>query len=90
MKVILKMKIPAKVKIGAHKYKIVFVDTLDGDGNLDREKGIIYINKNLIETEKIETFFHEVIHAMNGELDEVIIESLAQQLTAFLIENKII
>lgn len=82
--------IPKNVKIGAHSYKVVFTDTLDSDGKLDREKGIIYINTNLMPSEKLETFFHEVIHAMNGELDEVLTESLAQQLTHFLTENKII
>ncbi|MEK6880385.1 MAG: hypothetical protein AABY22_12285 [Nanoarchaeota archaeon] len=58
------MKIPNKIKIGGHIYKIIFQKTTDlannDCGKTDRTKGIITIDADLIQSEKEETFFHEV------------------------------
>lgn len=88
------MKIPTTVRIGAHKYTIKEVAQSELEepscGMTDKQKGIIFINKNLMQTEKEATFLHEVLHIINDQIKHETIESLAQQLYAFLKGNKII
>ena|SRR3990167_861374 len=90
-----KMQIPAKLKIGGHIYK---VETRLGDDNLDvancgrtnRDKGIIAINKSLMQSEREVTLFHEIFHCINNQLNEITSESLAQQIYAVLKNNNML
>ena len=88
------MKIPNKLKVGGHIYKIVFqktTDLADNDcGKTDRTKGIVAIDKDLIQTEKEETFFHEMIHIMNTGYKEVEVDFLAQAIYAILKNNNLL
>ena len=88
------MKIPNKIKVGGHIYKIVFQKTTDladnGCGKIDRVKGVIFIDKDLIQSEKELTFFHEVIHSINTELKELEVDFLAQAIYAFLKDNNLL
>ena len=88
------MRIPNTVLIGAHKYQIKLVAPNElgkhDDGNVNKEKGVIVLNKKLIRTEIEAAFIHEVLHVINNELSHETIESLAQQLYLFLTENKLL
>ena len=84
-----------KLKIGGHTYKIELTDDKnllekDTAGMLCREKGTIYILKSLMESEKEATLIHEILHAINGELDEVTVEGIAQQLYQIVKENNVL
>lgn len=77
------MKIPKKIKVGGHNYNVIFEKKtiLEDDNNcgkVDREKGIMSIGIDLIQSEKEVTFFHEVIHIINTELDEKEVDYFAQ------------
>lgn len=88
------MKIPKTLKIGAHSYKVIEVSAgrlgSTDDASVDKEKGVITINKNLMQSEKETTLIHEVLHVMNNEIQHQMIESLAQQIYQFLHENKLL
>ena len=84
------MKIPNKVKIGAHSYKVV-VKELEGKlGELNREKGLLVLEKRVIPSERYVAFIHEVLHGINTELEHETVDALAQQLTSFLLDNKLL
>jgi len=88
------MKIPKKIKIGGHEFKIVFkkaslVDEGNADsGSLDTDSNTIEINEKLTQSQKEVTLLHEIFHAMNTELNEVMVESLSQQLYQVFMDNK--
>ena len=66
------MKIPDKVKVGAHVYDIVrSSDEGDYDarfGHCFPRKLKIYIDPNVAQSQAEETFFHEVLHAVCDQL----------------------
>ena len=96
------MKIPKKVKIGAHEYKIVFRDDLDDDnfGVCRPRKLSIFIDEDVPQSQQEETFFHEVLHAIfsqNGlakpwepEKEERQVQILGHALYQFLKENNLL
>ena len=86
------MKIPKKLKIGGHIYKVVFQKTALGDdcGATERAKGIINIDGHLIDSEKEVTLFHEIFHCINAELPETEVDWLAQSVYAFLKLNNML
>lgn len=82
------MKIPAKLKIGAHTYKVQFVGELDKCGATNRDNGTISIAKEMAQSHKEVTLLHEILHALNSELDHTVLDSLAEQLYQVLSDNK--
>ena len=88
------MKLPNKIKIGGHEYNIKLVEPSkleDGNcGMIDRDKGEIYISKNLIRSEQEVTFFHEVIHIINSALSEEQTDSFAQSIYSLLKNNNLL
>ena len=88
------MKIPKKLKIGGHVYKIEYgKDGNLGDvlcGKTHTTKGIIALNKSLIQSEMEATLFHEIFHVINNQFTEVTVESLSQQLYQVLKDNKLL
>lgn len=80
-------KIPTKLKVGGHTYKIIFAD-LEDLGKTDRVKNIIYIDKSLPENQKIVTLFHEILHTFNNEMPHTLVDSLAEQTYALIKDNK--
>lgn len=85
---------PTRLKIGGHIWKIDYVgkSSLSDDspcGHIDRETGIITINKHLTNSCKQVTLLHEIIHAINFELNEELTDSLAEQLYQVLKDNKL-
>jgi hypothetical protein len=77
-------------KIGGHVFYLrqVSKDDIDGGvGDCDRDKGVIRVSKDLLRSHQEQTFFHEVMHIINWEMDEEKIEFLSQAIYAFLTEN---
>jgi len=63
------MKIPKKIKVGGHTYRIKFVDKLLPSRSMKAEtnhyKGLIEIDNDLGEEDIMEVFIHEVLHAID-------------------------
>lgn len=86
------MKIPKKIKVGGHIYKVQFVDVEDIDrncGEQNRARNTIRIRKDLPQSQIEETFIHEVLHAINGALKEETIDMLAMGIYQILVDNKL-
>lgn len=85
------MKIPKKVKVGGIQYKIEIKDKLEDSGS--QICGRLTMDKQLIELSKgeqdymLETLWHELFHAMNGEFQEVIIDYMAKMMFQFVKDN---
>ncbi len=88
------MRIPKKIKIGGHLYKIVFEKSSGFKENdcakLDREKGIIFIDAEIIQSEKEVSLFHEIFHSINGEMEEKETDFLAQAIYQVLKDNHLL
>lgn len=93
------MKIPRKIKAGCHTYEVVEKKTND------REKGRnnwgrtfladkkIYLDRELVKSQKEETFLHELLHIaffqsrMSSDIDEKVLlteEQIVDRLTSAL------
>lgn len=83
------MKIPDTIKVGGHTLKVE-VMRMDKCGELDREKGVLYLADWLLPSQRDSTFLHEILHAINNELDHVLLDSLAEQLYQVLADNKLL
>src|SRR3990167_2559903 len=86
------MKFPKQLKIGGHIYKVKIekesnVAVSSACGKTEREKGEIYIKSDLMETEQMATLLHEILHVINGELSDSLVEALSQQLFQVLKDN---
>ena len=87
------MKIPKKVKIGAHIVpvrEIEMVDDVACSGDMQYVSGEIRLNKALHQSRKESTFFHEAIHHMNQTLNHELLDSLAEQFYQFLKDNNLL
>lgn len=97
------MKIPNKVKIGAHSYDIIFQDDVEEDGVFGTcrpRKLKIYIDDGVPKSQQEDTFFHEVLHAIfhqtgnstpwNPEKEERIVMSVAHSFYQMLKENNLL
>lgn len=89
------MKIPNRIKVGAHTFKVLEVkknDLSDPEclGACDPETLTITILETLPYSFKLSTLFHEIIHAINWTFDEDIVESFSQQMVQVLLENDLI
>ena len=67
------MKIPKKIKIGGHIYRVFFVKTRDEKKqscNIGLTNAIIkkiYVEKDIPRSQQENTFLHEVLHAIMME-----------------------
>lgn len=88
------MVIPKTLRIGGHTYKIVFTTLENELGKCDYDKCIIYIEKDMVQSQKEATLIHEVFHALNSTMDEglghMLLDSLSEQFYAVLKDNKLI
>lgn len=97
------MKIPNKIKIGAHTFDVLLnsanVSNDDNFGTCSLERLQIFIKDGVAPSLKEETFFHEVLHLIRQihglELDdkdeeEKIVQSEAHALYLFLKENNLL
>lgn len=98
------MNLPSSIKIGPHTFTIVEVDEHElkdsGDGtvcgDVEIQRLVIRICKEVPLALKLETLAHEVVHAMRGlsrtelkndEREEDVVQVLGLLLYQFLIEN---
>jgi len=87
------MRIPKKLKIGAHQYDIVLTkDVFEGAtcGIQLRKEGKLVVNADLPKTHQGATLFHEILHALNSELDHTLLDSLAEQLYEVFESNSLL
>ena len=96
------MKIPKKVKVGAHTYKVVFRDDLDDEnfGVCRPRKLTMFIDETVERTQQEETFFHEILHAifkqegmsnpLTYEKEESQVQRLGHARYQVLIENDLL
>lgn len=88
------MKLPTQLKIGAHTYEILEekVGELGADacGKHNAENNKITVDESLADTQKVEALFHEIFHALNGELSEEQVEWLGQGITQVLLDNNLL
>lgn len=75
--------------IGGHKIDVKIAD-ISECGRFHRDKDVIVIASDLSQTQRESTFFHEIIHSINSELSEVVVDSLAEQLYSVLKGNKML
>lgn len=86
------MKIPKKLKIGAHKYSVLLVDQVDPENNVGEccgEDLTIKIKRTQKETQLKETLLHEIIHASDAHLTEAQVDRLGHILLQVLLDNKL-
>lgn len=87
------MKIPAKIKVGGLWFDVKQVpsDEVDDDyGTASSSKQTIKLNKELPQDVKELTFLHEILHCINGEMEEKEVEFIAFGLFQVLKDNKLI
>lgn len=90
------MKIPERVKIGAHWIDIVFKEMEGNDGMYESHLNRITIDPTLPPSQQCATFFHEVLHACNPTMDDTntyghaLLASLAEQLYQVFSDNNIL
>lgn len=77
-----------KVKVGGIWYAIKEKDLPDTDcGELCRESNTIFLDSRISQEQKEYALIHEIIHALNGELEETIVDSLAFGIHQILRDN---
>ena len=89
------MRIPTKLKIGGHTYRVVLKQNPVADGvacpaYIDDENMEIVIDSDLSQSSKESSLFHEVLHGINCVLDHTVLDSLAEQLYQVLSDNKLL
>lgn len=91
-------KIPNKLKIGGHMFKVVQVKSKsnqDEMGSCDTSKNIITIDSGMVHDQKEATLIHEIFHAMNTTFDgtnnfsHALLDSLAEQIYQVMKDNKL-
>lgn len=84
------MIIPKKVKVGGLIYTVVVVDKIDREnteaGLIETEKQLITIQKGKPDFMRV-TLLHELIHALNMEIEDKDIEFLAQGFYQIIKDN---
>lgn len=91
------MIIPPRVKVGAVWYEVRLLedwnDSEGTDGQCFYEKPIgnaIYIRSTLTREAQEATFVHECLHAMNSTIDHTFLDSFAEQIYTWLVDNRLI
>lgn len=90
------MKIPQKVKVGGHVYRVELVDRVetekgeDNCGDCEWQLNRIRIKKSLPQSQKEETFIHEVLHALDTDMAEKDINTLGFKLYQVLADNNLL
>ena len=81
-----------ELKIGAQKYKILFVkgDDIEKDcGECNPATLQIKIRKDMPVSQVEETLLHEIVHAINGGLDETTVDAISCGLYQVFKDNNI-
>ena len=88
------MKIPSKVKIGAHWFDVEILHERDGyfkQGTVSSWWNKIFIQADLAQSKKESNLFHEVIHEISSQMElefsEKEVGTLAECVYQFLVDN---
>ena len=82
------MKIPKKIKVGATVFTVEIVDEIEKDwSGLTTHSDLIIKIKSGKKMAMEHTFYHELFHALQGGMDEVLVEALAGRLHSFIKDN---
>lgn len=85
------MSLRNKLKIGGHTVNLLFADSWKNQGDSYamwiEEENTIYIRKDLSPTMKFTFLIHEAMHVMNATIDHTLLDSLAEQVGQFLLDN---
>lgn len=90
------MKIPTRIKICALWYDVKQVNPSEIDsesfhaGDCDDHTQTIRISKTMSQEMKEVTLLHEILHAIDIQLDHDLVELLSQALYQVLKENKLL
>jgi hypothetical protein len=89
------MKIPKKLKIGAHVVKVNQVKLHGADGDSNTHTNVINLDSRLPNSQMGATLIHEVLHMLNATWSEtreghIFLESLSQQIYQVLSDNKLL
>ena len=88
------MTIPSKIKIGAIVYDIKEVDVeelpLNTSAELNTNRNLIRIRKDLPNNQKEVTLLHECLHGLNQEISEETSEWWAQGIYQILSDNDLL
>lgn len=86
------MKIPKKIKIGAHTFEVLLVERVDDEDNVGEccsSDCVIKIQKNQTESQIAKTLLHEIVHASDAHLTEPQVDRLGHILLQVLRDNKL-
>ena len=87
------MKIPKRLKIGAHTVKIIQGARLDGDGEFDTHADTIFSDSRLSQTQKEETLIHEMLGHQNPSLhadNHALLQAIAHGVYQILRDNNML
>ena len=91
------MIIPNSVKVGGIRYNVIVSDDwsdrdgADGETFYDLEHGnCIYIFSGLSQEAKEVTLIHEAMHCMNTVMNHEFLDSMAEQMYQFLVDNDLL
>ena len=94
------MKIPNKLKVGGHEYKVEITKTYDEKkehnnwGQTNHVKLKIYLDEGLANTKMEETFIHELLHAVDSHQGNILkegqVDKIANTLYAVLKDNNLL
>jgi len=77
-----------KVKIGAHIYEVIYRDDMDDEdmGVCRPRKLKLFVDDTVAQSQKEETFFHEVMHAIFNQtgLDKPLEDEKEEQMVQIL------
>ncbi len=86
------MKIPKKLKVGAHTYSVLMVDKVDDEDNVGEccaSELTIKVCKSQEPSQIAETFLHEIIHASDAHLTEAQVDRLGHVLLQVILDNNL-
>lgn len=78
------------LKIGGHDYTLIFSQTMEELGKTIYNDRIIMINADASRTIQESTLIHEILHALNSQLDHTLLDSIAEQLYQVLKDNNLL
>ena len=94
------MKIPNKLKVGGHEYKVQITKTYDEAkgynnwGRTNHAKLKIYIDSEINQSKKEETFIHELLHTVDHHIGSILKEDqvnrISNSLYQVIKDNKLI
>lgn len=89
------MKIPKKLKIGSHTFKILKGRNPHYMGETDTKQNKIWIDEDMPQDQQEATLIHEIMHAINTtfgnkDMEHALLDSLSEQMYQVLRDNRLL